>query len=88
MQLAFCSYLFVLQASWTESRPKLEKDALGRATNPELDNVEREKLFRDHVKKLYDVSLASYKPFDHLTFSVYSYILILSQVFSLSFPSP
>lgn len=49
----------MLQASWTESRPKLEKDTLGRATNPELDNVEREKLFRDHIKALYDVSLAS-----------------------------
>lgn len=49
------------KASWTESRPKLEKDALGRATNPELDNVEREKLFRDHVKELYDRALREYR---------------------------
>ncbi|XP_024526718.1 pre-mRNA-processing protein 40C [Selaginella moellendorffii] len=42
------------EASWTESKPKLEKDALGRATNPELDAADRERLFRDHVKDLYE----------------------------------
>eukprot|EP00250_Pteridium_aquilinum_P015885 c22819_g1_i1 orf=261-3680(+) len=49
------------EASWTESRPKLEKDALGRATNPELDSTEREKLFREHVKALYERALREYR---------------------------
>ncbi|XP_038721456.1 pre-mRNA-processing protein 40C-like isoform X2 [Tripterygium wilfordii] len=40
------------QASWTESKPKLEKDPQGRATNPELDPSDMEKLFREHVKML------------------------------------
>ncbi|CAJ1933801.1 unnamed protein product [Sphenostylis stenocarpa] len=39
-------------ASWTESKPKLEKDPQGRATNPELDSSDTEKLFREHVKML------------------------------------
>ncbi|XP_020525339.1 pre-mRNA-processing protein 40C [Amborella trichopoda] len=40
------------KASWTESKPKLEKDPLGRATNPELEPADMEKLFREHVKVL------------------------------------
>ncbi|PNY04487.1 pre-mRNA-processing protein 40c-like protein [Trifolium pratense] len=39
-------------ASWTESKPKLEKDPQGRATNSDLDSADMEKLFRDHVKML------------------------------------
>ncbi|OVA12114.1 WW domain [Macleaya cordata] len=42
------------QASWTESRPKLEKDPQGRAINPDLDKADTEKLFREHVKILYE----------------------------------
>lgn len=49
------------EASWTESKPKLEKDPLNRATNPELDNVERERLFREHVKALYERALRDYR---------------------------
>lgn len=40
------------QASWTESKSKLEKDPQGRASNPDLDSSEMEKLFRDHMKTL------------------------------------
>ncbi|XP_058183452.1 pre-mRNA-processing protein 40C isoform X1 [Rhododendron vialii] len=40
------------QASWTESKPKLEKDPQGRAANPYLDQSDLEKLFREHVKML------------------------------------
>ncbi|KAL0562158.1 hypothetical protein IC582_002610 [Cucumis melo] len=40
------------QASWTESKVKLEKDPQGRASNPDLDSSETEKLFREHVKML------------------------------------
>ncbi|KAK4264142.1 hypothetical protein QN277_029471 [Acacia crassicarpa] len=39
-------------ASWTESKPKLEKDPQGRAINPDLDPSDTEKLFREHVKML------------------------------------
>ncbi|KAK7264143.1 hypothetical protein RJT34_31747 [Clitoria ternatea] len=39
-------------ASWTESKPKLEKDPQGRASNPDLDVSDTEKLFREHVKML------------------------------------
>ncbi|KAG4966926.1 pre-mRNA-processing protein 40C-like isoform X1 [Glycine soja] len=39
-------------ASWTESKPKLEKDPQRRATNPDLDPSDTEKLFREHVKML------------------------------------
>ncbi|PWZ22753.1 Pre-mRNA-processing protein 40C [Zea mays] len=42
------------QASWTESKPKLEKDPQGRARNPDLGQGDAEKLFRDHVKDLYE----------------------------------
>jgi len=40
------------QASWTESKPKLEKDPQGRLINPDLDPSETEKLFREHIKML------------------------------------
>ncbi|KAK1326826.1 Pre-mRNA-processing protein 40C [Acorus calamus] len=40
------------KASWTESKPKLEKDPQGRAMNPDLDPVDMEKLFREHVRSL------------------------------------
>ncbi|XP_022146153.1 pre-mRNA-processing protein 40C [Momordica charantia] len=40
------------QASWTESKIKLEKDPQGRASNPDLDPSDTEKLFREHVKML------------------------------------
>ncbi|CAL9112030.1 unnamed protein product [Musa acuminata var. zebrina] len=42
------------KASWTESKPKLEKDPQGRATNPDLTQEDAEKLFREHVKDLYE----------------------------------
>ncbi|XP_042480723.1 pre-mRNA-processing protein 40C [Macadamia integrifolia] len=42
------------QASWTESKPKLEKDPQGRASNTDLDQGDTEKLFREHVKVLYE----------------------------------
>ena len=44
------------QASWTESKPKLEKDPQARATNPDLSEADKEKLFRDHVKDLFEVT--------------------------------
>ncbi|KAL3624795.1 hypothetical protein CASFOL_031463 [Castilleja foliolosa] len=42
-------------ASWTELKPKLEKVPQGRAANPHLDQSDLEKLFREHVKTLYEV---------------------------------
>ncbi|XVE91918.1 hypothetical protein REPUB_Repub01dG0052600 [Reevesia pubescens] len=42
------------QASWTESKPKLEKDPQGRAANPDLDPTDMEKLFREHIKMLFE----------------------------------
>ncbi|KAL3828364.1 hypothetical protein ACJIZ3_017166 [Penstemon smallii] len=42
------------QASWTESKPKLEKDPQGRAANSQLDNSDLEKFFREHVKSLHE----------------------------------
>ncbi|KMT02659.1 hypothetical protein BVRB_9g203360 [Beta vulgaris subsp. vulgaris] len=42
------------EASWTESKPKLEKDPQGRASNPDLEESDLEKLFREHVKMLYE----------------------------------
>ncbi|KAK6921440.1 FF domain [Dillenia turbinata] len=42
------------QASWTESKPKLEKDPQGRATNPDLDESDIEKLFREHIMTLHE----------------------------------
>lgn len=49
------------EASWTESRPKLEKDPLGRATNSDLDLAERERLFREHVNGLYERCVREYR---------------------------
>ncbi|KAL1197689.1 Pre-mRNA-processing protein 40C [Cardamine amara subsp. amara] len=43
-----------LEASWTESKPKLERDPQKRASNPNLDPADKEKLFRDHIKALYE----------------------------------
>ncbi|XP_011016950.1 PREDICTED: uncharacterized protein LOC105120443 isoform X2 [Populus euphratica] len=43
------NYLLEL-ASWTESKPRLEKDPQGRATNPDLDPSDIENLFREHIK--------------------------------------
>ncbi|KNA14632.1 hypothetical protein SOVF_105590 isoform B [Spinacia oleracea] len=58
---AVASYLALLvetikshQASWTESKPKLVKDPQGRASNPDLDESDLERLFREHVKMLYE----------------------------------
>ncbi|XP_073143093.1 pre-mRNA-processing protein 40C isoform X2 [Henckelia pumila] len=42
------------RASWTESKPKLEKDPQGRAANPHLDKSDLEKHFREHVKSLHE----------------------------------
>ncbi|XP_004236882.1 pre-mRNA-processing protein 40C isoform X1 [Solanum lycopersicum] len=49
------------QASWTESKPKLEKDPQGRAANPHLDQSDLEKLFREHVKVLYERCVQEFK---------------------------
>ena len=49
--------LLIVCLSWTESKPKLEKDPQGRATNSDLDPSDTEKLFREHVKMLYEVIL-------------------------------
>nr|XP_004297757.2 PREDICTED: pre-mRNA-processing protein 40C isoform X2 [Fragaria vesca subsp. vesca] len=40
------------QASWTETKPKLEKDPQRRAANSDLSSSDMEKLFREHVKML------------------------------------
>lgn len=42
------------QASWTESKPKLDKDPQRRATHPDLDPSDTEKLFREHMKMLHE----------------------------------
>ncbi|KAF9677058.1 hypothetical protein SADUNF_Sadunf08G0068100 [Salix dunnii] len=42
------------QASWTESKPRLEKDPQGRASNPDLESSDIEKLFREHIKMLHE----------------------------------
>ncbi|GAB2233609.1 hypothetical protein Droror1_Dr00002835 [Drosera rotundifolia] len=49
------------QASWTESKPKLEKDPQGRAVNPELNDSDLEKLFREHTKLLYERCVHKFK---------------------------
>ncbi|CAA0808371.1 Pre-mRNA-processing protein 40C [Striga hermonthica] len=49
------------QASWTESKPKLEKDPQERAANPHLDKSDLEKLFREHVKTLYERCMVEFK---------------------------
>ncbi|KAJ0091404.1 hypothetical protein Patl1_13997 [Pistacia atlantica] len=57
LDLGAHSSLINLHASWTESKPKLEKDPQGRATNSDLDPSDTEKLFQEHVKMLYEVIL-------------------------------
>ncbi|KAJ7954515.1 Pre-mRNA-processing protein 40C [Quillaja saponaria] len=42
------------EASWTESKAKLDKDPQGRAINADLDPSDTEKLFREHIKMLYE----------------------------------
>ncbi|TKY67722.1 Pre-mRNA-processing protein 40C [Spatholobus suberectus] len=37
-------------ASWTESKPILETDPLGHATNPDLNPPDSERLFWEHIK--------------------------------------
>ncbi|CAM6095871.1 unnamed protein product [Calypogeia fissa] len=49
------------EASWTEARPKLEKDPLGRATNPELDPADRERFFREHTNELFERCVREYR---------------------------
>ncbi|CAI9097006.1 OLC1v1033288C1 [Oldenlandia corymbosa var. corymbosa] len=49
------------QASWTESKPRLEKDPQGRAANPLLDLSEMEKLFREHVKILQERAISDFQ---------------------------
>ncbi|PIN12081.1 Transcription factor CA150 [Handroanthus impetiginosus] len=49
------------QASWTESKAKLEKDPQGRAANPHLDKSDLEKLFREHVKSLYERCVVEFR---------------------------
>ncbi|KAK0573247.1 hypothetical protein LWI29_004877 [Acer saccharum] len=49
------------QASWTESKPKLEKDPQGRAANSGLDPSDTEKLFREHIKMLYERCVHDFK---------------------------
>ncbi|KAL5553004.1 hypothetical protein UlMin_040405 [Ulmus minor] len=49
------------EASWTESKPKLEKDPQGRASNPDLDSSEMEKHFREHIKMLYERCAREFK---------------------------
>lgn len=49
------------RASWTESKPKLEKDPQGRAASPHLDKSDFEKLFREHVKILYERCVQDFK---------------------------
>ncbi|KAF9619727.1 hypothetical protein IFM89_009069 [Coptis chinensis] len=50
------------QASWRESKPKLKKDPQGRATTSDLDQADTEKLFREHVKILFEVFKLSKMP--------------------------
>ncbi|KAL9260342.1 Pre-mRNA-processing protein 40C-like protein [Drosera capensis] len=49
------------RASWTESKPKLEKDPQGRAVNIELNDSDLEKLFREHTKLLYERCVHEFK---------------------------
>ncbi|KAI3698616.1 hypothetical protein L2E82_42294 [Cichorium intybus] len=49
------------QVSWTDAKPKLEKDPQGRAANPYLDQSDLEKLFREHLKSLHDRCAHDYK---------------------------
>ncbi|PON93729.1 WW domain containing protein [Trema orientale] len=50
-----------IHASWTESKPKLEKDPQARASNPDLDSSEMEKLFREHMKMLHERCAREFK---------------------------
>ncbi|GJV20696.1 pre-mRNA-processing protein 40C, partial [Tanacetum coccineum] len=45
-----------LKISWTDAKPKLEKDPQGREANPHFDQSDMDKLFREHIKSLYDIS--------------------------------
>lgn len=49
------------EASWTESKPKLERDPQKRASNPDLDPADKERLFRDHIKTLYERCARDFK---------------------------
>ncbi|XP_071927412.1 pre-mRNA-processing protein 40C-like isoform X1 [Coffea arabica] len=49
------------QASWTESKSKLDKDPQGRAANPNLDQSDLEKLFREHVKILHERCVSEFR---------------------------
>lgn len=49
------------QASWKESKAKLERDPQGRATNLDLDESDMEKLFREHIKMLNERCTHDYK---------------------------
>ncbi|OAY63514.1 Pre-mRNA-processing protein 40C [Ananas comosus] len=49
------------KVSWTESKPKLEKDPQGRATNPDLGQGDAEKLFREHIKELCERCAREYR---------------------------
>jgi len=49
------------EASWTESKPILERDPQKRASNPDLEPADKEKLFRDHVKSLYERCVHDFK---------------------------
>ncbi|GJZ93521.1 pre-mRNA-processing protein 40C isoform X1 [Tanacetum coccineum] len=47
--------------SWTDAKPKLEKDPQGRAAKPRLDQSDLDKLFHKHIKSLYDRCAHEYK---------------------------
>lgn len=49
------------QVSWTDAKSKMEKDPQGRVANPYLDQSDLEKLFREHIKLLYDRCAQEYK---------------------------
>jgi len=67
-----CYFLQHLKASWTESKPILERDPQKRASNPDLEPADKEKLFRDHVKSLYEVRvLLNCNPYQ-IKFSAFS----------------
>ncbi|GKE84835.1 pre-mRNA-processing protein 40C, partial [Tanacetum coccineum] len=50
-----------IKDSQTDAKPKLDKDPQGRATNPYLDQSDLDKLFREHIKSLYDWCAHEYK---------------------------
>ncbi|KAL3502269.1 hypothetical protein ACH5RR_036718 [Cinchona calisaya] len=49
------------QATWTESKSKLEKDPQGRAANRHLDQSDLEKLFREHIKILHERCVSEFR---------------------------